>query len=242
MQLDNPKIDEVYERFAALAALGKDRGGLLLCGGLDAAGIATVMAANVAGVASLGIEVEAAVARQALRAGVCDFVVNTLDEALRILKNEVRQRRAASVVLTEDFDTAIAEIVSRGVQPDILAVKVPYLIERGAKMLRAPSGEDDELAAILWSVSREPMRWLPALDGLAEQVLGGDNAEENWRMRWLKASPWYLGRTYTGQRYVRMTAAEADRFAAAVESAVKAGVVQVAVQVVRNGQQRTIET
>src|ERR1700739_1337419 len=152
VQLDFPKIEMVYGRYAALAALDAELGGLLLLyAELDPEGVATAMAANVAGGASLGIEPDGGRAKQALRAGVCDFVVNTLDEALRILKNEVRQHRAASVVVTGETGSTVAEIVARGVQPDILGFAVPELIERGAKLL--PFETKDEagrMRAVTW--------------------------------------------------------------------------------------------
>jgi len=237
-QLDLPKIDAVYRCFAALAALDEDLGGLLLLyGGLDAEGIATVTAANVAGAASLGIESDTELAKQALRAGVCDFVVNSLDEGLRILKNEVRQHRAASVVVTKAFEATVAEIAERGVQPDVLALTVPELIKRGARILPADTGDEhDGMRAVAWSVQREPMRWLPVLDELAAISLGEGDAGRYWRIRWLEAAPRYLGRMFAGQRYLRMTAEETDRFVAAVEAAVREGAVQAAVHMAIDGE------
>jgi Urocanase Rossmann-like domain len=244
VQLDFPKIEMVYGRFAALAALDADLGGLLLLyAGLEAEGIAMAMAANVAGTASLGIEPDAARAKLALRAGVCDFVVNSLDEALRILKNEVRQRRAASVVVTGEVDATVAEIVARGVQPDILGFAVPELIERGARLLQFKTdGEKDRLRAVGWSVQREPIRWLPLLDALAVRSLEESGATTEARTRWLEAAPRYLGRTFAGQRYLLMTEVEADHFVAAVEAAVRSGEVQVAASVTQDGEAKLIET
>src|SRR6185437_2272468 len=136
--LDFPDISVVYERYAALTELSAELGGcLLLYAGLDAGGVAVAMASNVAGAASLGLEPDAERAKAALRAGVCDFVVNGLGEALRILKNEIRQRRGVSVVLTGAIDPTLAEIVARGVQPEVLAFSVPELDARGARMLGA---------------------------------------------------------------------------------------------------------
>ena len=98
--LEFPAIAVVYARFIALTSLSADLGGqLLLYIGLDPEGIAVAMASNVAGAASLGLESDVGRAKEALRAGVCDFLVNSLDEALRILKNEIRSRRPVSVVL-----------------------------------------------------------------------------------------------------------------------------------------------
>ncbi len=95
-----PDVTDVYDRFAALTAMSPELGGsLLVYVGLDRSGIALAIAANIAGAASLGVEPELARAKAAIRSGACDFLVNTLDEALRILKNEIRRKKAVSVVL-----------------------------------------------------------------------------------------------------------------------------------------------
>lgn len=215
--LEFPDISRAYGRFSALAALSADVGGwLLLYTGLDRDGVALAMASNVAGAASLGIEPDAARAKAALRAGVCDFVVNDLSEALRILKNEIRQRRAVSVALTSEVDSAVAEIVARGVQPEVLAFAQLELQARGARLLGTEEGAGT--IPMTWSVGHEPMRWLPVLDRLAVGALEKKDA----RVRWIEASPRYLGRAYAGRRFVRMTAVEADRFLAAAREALAA--------------------
>ncbi|HEX5235475.1 MAG TPA: hypothetical protein VFW25_09105 [Silvibacterium sp.] len=230
--LEFPEIADVYTRYAALTALSADLGGLLLLySGLDRAGIALAIASNVAGSASLGIESEAARAKSALRAGVCDFVVNNLDEALRILKNEIRKRRAVSVVLTGGVSEVVAEMVERGVQPEVLAFSVPELMERGALLLAKDAGS--ELVPVRWSVAAEPLRWLPALDAMAAAAIEKSTPGADARVRWLEASPRYLGRAFAGQRFLRMTDAEADAFVVAVRAAVGAGAVAVAVSIQR---------
>lgn len=224
--LEFPDISMVYGRFAALTDLSADLGGLLLlCARLDGDGVAVAMASNVAGAASLGIEPDTARAKAALRAGVCDFVVNDLGEALRILKNEIRQRRAVSVVLTDDVDSAVAEIVARGVQPEVLAFASPELEARGARALGLDAGGG--LVSMTWSVAREPLRWLPVLDGLAISSLSVRDA----RVRWVEASPRYLGRAFAGQRFLRMSADEANAFVAAVR-----GAIPVRVSISRDGE------
>ncbi len=233
--LEFPDISVVYGRYAALTELSADVGGWLLSyAGLDAGGIAVAMASNVAGAASLGLEPDAERAKAALRAGVCDFVVNELGEALRILKNEIRQRRGVSVVLTGAVDAMLAEIVARGVQPDVLAFPVPELGALGARALGADAGRG--LVPITWGVEREAARWLPVLDGLAIGALEKRDA----RARWVEASPRYLGRSFAGQRFVRMTDSEADRFVAAAREAVAAGRVPVGVSIVRGGESVSI--
>jgi hypothetical protein len=236
--LDFPEIAEVYARFAALASLSPDPvfdlavglgGWLLLYSRLDREGIAVAMASNVAGAASLGIEPDTTSAKQALRAGVCDFVVNTLDEALRILKNEIRRRRPVSVILTGDVEATVAELAARGVQPEVLAFPVRELIERGARLLK--DGVEDGSTWVSWSVASEPMRWLPTLDALAAAALEAKDA----RLRWVEASPRYLGRVFAGQRYLRMTETEAEAFVEAIRAEVNSGAIPVAVSLVLAG-------
>ncbi len=62
--------------------------------------------------------------KSAMRAGYLDFVVvvNTLDEALRALKNEVRQKRPLTVGLIAEIEATLTEMVERGVQPDLQLV------------------------------------------------------------------------------------------------------------------------
>ena len=233
--LEFPDISVVYGRYAALTELSADGGGwLLLYAGLDADGVAVAMASNVAGAASLGLEPDAERAKAALRAGVCDFVVNELGEALRILKNEIRQRRGVSVVLTGAVDAVVAEIVARGVQPEILAFSVPELEARGARLLGADAGGG--LVPVTWVVDRDAARWLPGLDGLAVDALEKLDA----RTRWVEASPRYLGRAFAGQRFVPMTYREADLFVATVHEAVASGVVPVSVSIHCGGESVSI--
>ncbi|TAM80106.1 MAG: urocanate hydratase [Acidobacteria bacterium] len=100
---------------------GNDLAGkLIVSGGMGAAGGALPLAAGMAGAAFLGIDVDGERIRRRIRAGYCDYCVNTLDEALRILKNAVRQKHAISVGLVGNCAEVIPELASRGVLPDIL--------------------------------------------------------------------------------------------------------------------------
>lgn len=51
-----------------------------------------VRAANIAGAASLSATTDAIAQRNSIRDRVVDFLVTSLDEARRILKNEIRKR------------------------------------------------------------------------------------------------------------------------------------------------------
>lgn len=229
--LEFPDISVVYGRYCALTALSAEVGGwLLLYKNLDRDGAAVAMASNVSGAASLGIEPDAERAKTALRAGVCDFVVNDLGEALRILKNEIRQRRAVSVALTCDADTALAEIVAGGVQPEVLAFAQRELEMRGARVLGLHDGCG--LIPVAWRVDRDPMHWLPVLDALAVEALEKKDA----RVRWVEASPRYLGRAFAGQRFLRLTEAEADRYVKSARNAVIAGTIPVEISIKRDGE------
>ena len=234
-ELDFPEIAAVYARFAALMVMSPDLGGwLLLYSGLNREGIAVAMGANVAGAASLGIEPDAGRAKRALRAGVCDFVVNNLNEALRILKNEIRKRRGVSVALTVDAGAAVAEMVERGVQPEILTFPVQELMERGTRVLARDV--EDGLTVVSWWVASESARWLSDVDGLAAESLETADA----RVRWLELAPRYLGRNFAGERYLQMTEGEADGFVRAIRDAVKTGAIPVAVSVKRGEETITI--
>jgi urocanate hydratase len=94
-------------------------GGLILACGLEPRGAALMIAGNIAGACCLAIEERAEVTRATLRSGASDFVVNSVDEALRVLKNEVRQGRPLSVGLTMAVEPALTELLERGVLPEV---------------------------------------------------------------------------------------------------------------------------
>ncbi len=94
-------------------------GALILNIDLDPQGAALSLAANIAGAVCLTLDPDPARTRAALRTGACDFVVNTLDEALRAIKNEIRQRRPLSVGLEGQPAAILDEIIVRGVAPQL---------------------------------------------------------------------------------------------------------------------------
>jgi urocanate hydratase len=113
---------EVLRAYMALSMLRPEWGGALIVAcGLGGRGAALALAANIAGGACLVIDERSEVCRAAMRAGACDFVVNTVDEALRALKNQVRQRKPLSVALELGVAPALDELMERGVQPELFA-------------------------------------------------------------------------------------------------------------------------
>src|SRR5437764_5980148 len=116
-------VQGTFETFAAAGE--KHFGGelsekLIVSGGMGGMGGAQPLAATMTGAAFLGIDVDAARIKKRLKTGYCDFMVNTLDEALRILKNAVRKKEAVSVGLVGNCADVIPELAERGVVPDLL--------------------------------------------------------------------------------------------------------------------------
>jgi urocanate hydratase len=116
-------IQGTFEIFAAVADKhfgGELAGKLIVSGGMGGMGGAQPMAATMAGACFLGVEVDAERIKKRLRAGYLDFMVNSLDEALRILKNAIRKKENISVGLIGNCADVIPELADRGVLPDIL--------------------------------------------------------------------------------------------------------------------------
>ncbi|HEX5411104.1 MAG TPA: urocanate hydratase [Terriglobia bacterium] len=116
-------VPVAFQVFDAIARkhFGDDLGGkLIVSGGMGAAGGALPLAAVMLGAAFLGIDVDGERIRRRIRAGYCDYCVNTLEEALRILKNAVRQKQGVSVGLVGNCAEIVPELASRGVLPDVL--------------------------------------------------------------------------------------------------------------------------
>ncbi len=116
-------IQGTFETFVAAGKkhLGGDlEGKLIVSGGMGGMSGAQPLAATMTGACYLGIEVDPERIKKRLRTGYCDFMVNTLDEALRIIKNSVRKKENVSVGLVGNCGDVIPELAERGVVPDIL--------------------------------------------------------------------------------------------------------------------------
>jgi urocanate hydratase len=237
------KIPDVYALFSRLIVLAKEHfsgelgGRLLLCGQLGAEGAAVALGANIAGAATLGVDADADRLRQGIRHGFCDFVVNSLDEALRILKNEIRKKQPVSVCLAADLVTILREAVERGLQPDLLDLTdrsdaVEILLQRGAIPVDKCFRPEPLLKEITWTAESTPALWLPKVDALAAKALPADDA----RLRWLKLAPRYLGRTMAGKHYLLMSAEEVERFSVSVVEAMASGAIGTKIKIQRQEQ------
>ena len=116
-------VQGTFETFSAAGEkhFGSDLAGkLIVSGGMGGMGGAQPLAATMTGAAFLGIDVDAERIKKRLKTGYCDFMVTTLDEASRILKNAVRKKENVSVGLVGNCADVIPELAERGVLPDIL--------------------------------------------------------------------------------------------------------------------------
>jgi urocanate hydratase len=94
-------------------------GKLVFACGDGVSGTGLPAAVSIAGGTSLVLDPNTAAVKSVFRQGGVDFVVNTLDEALRVLKNEIRKHRPLSVALEGEVQPALAEMRERGVLPDL---------------------------------------------------------------------------------------------------------------------------
>jgi len=116
-------VQGTFETFAAAGEKhfgGELAGKVIVSGGMGGMGGAQPLAATMTGAAFLGIEVDPERIKKRLKTGYCDFMVTSLDEALRILKNAIRKKENVSVGLVGNCADIIPELAARGVVPDIL--------------------------------------------------------------------------------------------------------------------------
>jgi urocanate hydratase len=176
-------------------------GSLFYIGELDTYGSAMVIAGNVAGCATLSASADLAAQKQAIREGTVDFAVTSLDEALRILKNEIRRRATVAVCVGLAPSDVETEMLERGVLPDLVFAR------RWDKQICAPNfgigspeiqpvDPDPNQAFLEWRVARAPLRWAPKLDAIALECLRSDLSAH----RWIRLSPRYCGRSMQGKR------------------------------------------
>ena len=199
-------VERLYAGLIAAAPDAGLGGKLLYIGALGDEGRPLAAAANIAGAASLAVIPGAAVGKQAMREGIVDFLVTDLDEALRILKNQLRKHEPVAVCVASAPDRVEAEMFERGVLPDLLGPAVPDTA--AARWPASPRIAPAPLVAgevlIAWSVAAAPALWLPRMDALAAECLPPDDVSAR---RWLRLAPRYTGRLAQGVRLLRCSAA-----------------------------------
>ncbi len=211
-------------------------GKLFYAGELDGGGRALVVAANIAGAATLVVSADVASQKQALRDGVVEFVVTDLDEALRILKNQLRKRESVSVCvalpMSEPLSRIDGEISERGVAPDLLRREL--CVPQYHEALVHHESQENELdlgkipALVTWRVDSALPKDLALLDEIALACLD----TEEWKSRrWLSLSPRFLGRMAQGLRLLSCDHKFAKRFIERVRQSIDLREIPVAVEI-----------
>jgi urocanate hydratase len=116
-------VQGTFETFTAAARQhfgGNLQGKLIVSGGMGGMSGAQPLAAVMAGACYLGIEVDPERIKKRVRGGYCDFMADSLDEALGILKNAGDNNEAISIGLVGNCGDVIPELAARGIVPDIL--------------------------------------------------------------------------------------------------------------------------
>ncbi|MUL01496.1 urocanate hydratase [Aliivibrio fischeri] len=115
-------VQGTYETFVAMAKQhfnGDTQGRWILTGGLGGMGGAQPLAATMAGFSMLAVECDESRIDYRLRTGYVDRKATTLNEALSIIEEAKRSGSPISVGLLGNAADVYAEIVKRGIVPDI---------------------------------------------------------------------------------------------------------------------------
>lgn len=228
---DDPQL-ATLRAFTFLSSLRHEWAGtLIIACGLTAGGEEFSIASNIAGAGFLGIDSRPEVCRATIRSGACDFVVNSVDEALRILKNEIRKRTPVSVALSMNETAALKELLARGVQPELFAA-----FGEAAKVAEDAANRVATLGAVVADLNGDSGTGLDArakLDEFASQqgfnsvALLCRNAEQlrardaellelvppnDPRKRWFASAPRFFHRERPHRRLAYLTAEERENF------------------------------
>ena len=205
-------------------------GNLLYAGELDGAGRVLVVAGNIAGAASLCASADPAIQKQAVHDGVVDFLVTSLDEALRILKNEIRKGETVAVCVGAASAAMEREMLERGVAPDLLRPTATSEAFTGSGRKHQPIAAVSIEAPgwLTWTVASGAARWLPKLDAIALDFLDSNALAAR---RWLHRAPRYLGRLANGLHLLRCDRECVVAFMAKVREQVARGAIGVPVEI-----------
>ena len=116
-------VQGTYETFAEAGRqhFGGDLDGkLIVSGGMGGMGGAQPLAATMNGALFLGVDVDAERIQKRLRSGYCDGIAWSVDEALALLDEARRDKKAISVGLVANIADVLPELIQRRVVPDLL--------------------------------------------------------------------------------------------------------------------------
>jgi len=203
----------------AASSIDPNLGGTLIyIGELDAAGRACATAANISGAATLAASSNSAILRQSQREGVIDFLVNSLDEALRILKNEIRKHQPVSVAISKSPEAIAEEMLKRGVLPDLVSAQSAFepmaakFLAQGAKRI-STSTRNTEQRLHIWAAPPEYAQSLAAFEAL---LAGEVSDSDHLNRRWLRLSPRYLAPAARRLRSIACGESQAEKLSAKI--------------------------
>ncbi|MDI2073866.1 urocanate hydratase [Bradyrhizobium japonicum] len=116
-------VQGTYETFVEVGRRhygGSLAGSWILTAGLGGMGGAQPLAATMAGASMLAVECQPSRIEMRLRTGYLDRQAATLDEALAIMEEAAKTKKAVSVGLLGNAAEIFPELVRRGVKPDIV--------------------------------------------------------------------------------------------------------------------------
>ncbi len=116
-------LQGTYETFAECANQhfgGTLAGQFLLTGGIGGMGGAQPLAATMNGAAFLGIDVDKARLEKRIKTGYLDVISEDLDEALKLVLDAKKEKKALSVGLVGNCGEILPEILKKGIIPDVL--------------------------------------------------------------------------------------------------------------------------
>lgn len=241
-----PSQAAVYRNYLQLQSIRTDRlpnasadglaGYLIACVGFGVEGAELALATTISGGTFLGIDPSSEHLKAAVRNGSCDFMVNTLDESLRALKNEIRKKKALSVGLLGDASAILPAMVERGVQPDLVAdttssesetgpnlhrAALLQLIQRGAGSVDTRTAKNSPAAGfveVVWTAANAAD--LRHMDTLALEQLPADDTV---RRRWLQQASGCFHRQRPLQRVLGLRPEELSPLVNALQNAISTG-------------------
>ncbi|MBM7609131.1 urocanate hydratase [Lysinibacillus composti] len=96
------------------------RGKFILTGGMGGMSGAQPLAGKMAGAVILVVEVDRNRIERKIKEGYCDYLVETVDEALKLVKELTEKKEPASIGLVGNCVDVHRELLNRGVTPDIV--------------------------------------------------------------------------------------------------------------------------
>lgn len=161
-------LQGTYETLASLAVQrgwGTLKGKLVLTAGLGGMGGAQPLAITMNEGVGLCVEVDPERARRRHEIGYVDLVVDSLEEAMTLAEEAIKDQKPLSIALVANAADIYPELVARGITPDVVTDQTPA----HDVSMYIPRGMDVAEAAILRKQEPEKYHQL-SLDSIAAHV------------------------------------------------------------------------